>query len=56
VPLVVQDNFFLVLPRLHQPNLASRELGLAVAAPPALWQQQRGVTPLLAEICVDPER
>jgi hypothetical protein len=56
VPLVVQNNRFLVLSRPRQPNLASRVLGLAVAALPAQWQQRRGVTPLLAETFVDPER
>ncbi len=56
VPLVVQNNRFLVLSHQRQPNLASRVLGLAVAALPAQWQQRRGVTPLLAETFVDPER
>jgi hypothetical protein len=56
VPLVVQNNRFLVLSRPRQPNLASRVLGLAVAALPAQWQQRCGVTPLLAETFVDPER
>lgn len=56
VPLLVQNNRFLVLSRSRQPNLASRVLGLAVAALPAQWQQRRGVTPLLAETFVDPER
>lgn len=56
VPLVVQNNRFLVLSRPRQPNLASRVLHLAVAALPAQWQQRRGVIPLLAETFVEPER
>jgi len=56
LPLVVQNNRFLVLSRTRQPNLASRVLGLAVAALPGDWQKRTGVTPLLAETFVDPER
>jgi len=56
VPLVVQNNRFLVLSGQRQPNLASRVLGLAVAAVPAQWEKRHGVTPLLAETFVDPER
>lgn len=56
LPLVVQNNRFLVLAAARQPNLASRVLGLAVAALPTQWAERTGVTPLLAETFVDPER
>lgn len=56
LPLLVQNNRFLVLSQVRQPNLASRVLGLAVAALPGQWAQQYGVIPLLAESFVDPER
>jgi hypothetical protein len=56
VPLLVQNNRFLVLSEVRQPNLASRVLGLAVAAVPAQWEARTGVRPLLAETFVDPER
>ncbi len=56
VPLLVQNNRFLVLADGRQPNLASRVLGLAVAALPGHWQAHTGTTPLLAETFVDPER
>jgi hypothetical protein len=56
VPLLVQNNRFLVLSRVRQPNLASRVLGLAVEALPAAWERRTGVVPLLAETFVDPER
>jgi hypothetical protein len=54
--LLVQNNRFLVLSKVRQTNLASRVLGLAVAALPEHWQQRTGVQPLLAETFVDPER
>jgi len=53
---LVQNNRFLVLSRVRQPNLASRVLGLAVEALPAAWAERTGVAPLLAETFVDPER
>jgi hypothetical protein len=56
LPLLVQNNRFLVLTRTRQPNLASRVLGLAVAALPEQWEKRTGVVPLLAETFVDPER
>jgi len=56
LPLVVQNNRFLVLSAERQPNLASRVLGLAVAALPEQWAKRTGTTPLLAETFVDPER
>jgi hypothetical protein len=56
LPLVVQNNRFLILSGVRQPNLASRVLGLAVVALPAQWAERTGVTPLLAETFVDPER
>ncbi len=56
LPLVVQNNRFLVLSQVRQPNLASRVLGLAVAALPAQWEKRTGATPLPAETFVDPER
>ena len=56
LPLVVQNNRFLVLSSERQPNLASRVLGLAVAALPEHWKRRTGTTPLLAETFVDPER
>lgn len=56
LPLLVQNNRFLVLSHVRQPNLASRVLGLAVAALPAPWEKRTGVTPLPAETFVDPER
>lgn len=56
LPLVVQNNRFLVLSQVRQPNLASRVLGLAVAALPAHWEERTGTRPLLAETFVDPER
>ncbi|NJO55131.1 MAG: DUF4338 domain-containing protein, partial [Rhodospirillales bacterium] len=54
--LVVQNNRFLLLSAVRQVNLASRVLGLAVAALPGHWEQCTGVTPLLAETFVDPDR
>lgn len=56
LPLVVQNNRFLVLSTERQPNLASRVLGLAAAALPEQWKKRTGTTPLLAETFVDPER
>ena len=56
LPLLVQNNRFLVLSKVRQTNLASRVLGLAVAALPEHWQQRTGVQPLLAETFVDAER
>ena len=56
LPLVVQNSRFLVLAEQRQPNLASRVLGLAVAALPEQWERRTGVCPLLAETFVDPER
>src|SRR3990172_2407849 len=56
LPLVVQNNRFLVRAAARQPNLASRVLGLAVAALPAQWEKRTGTRPLLAETFVDPER
>ena len=56
LPLVVQNSRFLVLGQARQPNLASRVLGLAVAALPEQWAQRTGTSPLLAETFVDPER
>ena len=56
LPLVVQNNRFLILSRVRQPNLASRVLGLSVAAVPEHWEKATGVRPLLAETFVDPER
>lgn len=56
LPLVVQNNRFLLRSQVRQPNLASRVLGLAVAALPAQWQAHTGTLPLLAETFVDPER
>lgn len=41
---------------MRQTNLASRVLGLAVAAGPKHGQQRTGVQPLLAETFVDPKR
>jgi hypothetical protein len=55
VPLLVQNNRFLLLAATRQPNLASRVLGLSVAELPAHWQQRYGCTPLLAETFIDPE-
>lgn len=56
LPLLVQNNRFLLLTGERQPNLASRVLGLAVAALPGQWEKRTGVMPLLAETFVDPER
>lgn len=56
LPLVVQNNRFLILSQARQSNLASRVLGLSVAALPEHWEKRTGVTPLLAETFVDPER
>ncbi len=56
LPLVVQNNRFLVLATARQPNLASRVLGLAVASLPAHWEKRTGTRPLLGETFVDPER
>lgn len=56
LPLLVQNNRFLVLAAARQPNLASRVLGLAVAALPGDWAKRTGTRPLLAETFVDPER
>jgi hypothetical protein len=55
LPLVVQNNRFLILSAERQPNLASRVLGLAVAALPEQWAKRTKTTPLLAETFVDPE-
>ena len=49
LPLVVQNNRFLILSRVRQPNLASRVLGLSVAAVPEHWEKATGVRPLLGE-------
>ena len=56
LPLVVQNNRFLVLSSVRQPNLASRVLGLSVANLPEHWEKRTGVRPWLAETFVDPER
>lgn len=56
LPLVVQNNRFVVLSQVRQPNLASRVLGLSVAALPEHWEKRTGVRPLLAETFVDPDR
>lgn len=56
LPLLVQNNRFLVLAAARQPNLASGGLGLAVAARPVEWAKRTGTRPLLAETFVDPER
>src|ERR1017187_1201629 len=47
---VVQNNRFLVLSEVRQPNLASRILGLAAQALPAQWEEGFGIRPMLAEI------
>jgi hypothetical protein len=53
---VVQNNRFLVLSEVRQPNLASRILGLAAQALPAQWEEGFGIRPMLAESFVDVER
>jgi hypothetical protein len=53
---VVQNNRFLVLSAVRQPNLASRILGLAAQALPGQWEERFGIRPLLLETFVDVER
>lgn len=53
---VVQNNRFLVLSKVRQPNLASRILGLAAQALPGQWEERFGIRPMLLETFVDVER
>lgn len=56
LPLVVMNRRFCILgPKKHMPNLASRALGLALAALPGHWEQTRGYRPVLAETFTDIE-
>lgn len=53
---IVQQSRFCLLPGQRPANLASRVLALSVAHLPGAWRERYGVTPLLAESFVDPER
>lgn len=50
---VVGNSRFLILPRVHVPNLASHVLSLAIKRLPADWQTRYGITPVLLETFVD---
>lgn len=56
LPLVVNNIRFLVLPRWHRPNLASRVLALNVSRLSADWERCYGHPVLLAETFVDAAR
>lgn len=53
--LVVMNRRFCILGQVRMPNLASRALGLAVAALPGHWQERYGYSPVLAETFTDIE-
>lgn len=53
--LVVMNRRFCLLGRERLPNLASRALGLAVAALPGHWHERYGYAPVLAETFTDIE-
>lgn len=55
LPLVVMNRRFCLLGPQRMPNLASRALGLALAALPDHWEQTRGYRPVLAETFTDIE-
>lgn len=55
LPLVAMNRRFCVLGPGRMPNLASRALGLALAALPEHWEQTRGYRPVLAETFTDIE-
>lgn len=55
LPLVVMNRRFCMLGQNRMPNLASRCLGLALAALPDHWEQLHGYRPLLAETFTDIE-
>jgi len=56
LPLVVNNNRFLILPWVHAPNLASKALAMAVARLPDDWEHRYGRRPVLLETFVDAER
>jgi len=56
LPLVVNNTRFLILPRWHRPNLASRVLALTVNRLSADWERCYGHPVLLAETFVDAAR
>jgi len=53
--LVVMNRRFCLLGPVRMPNLASRALGLAVAALPQHWRDRYGYAPVLAETFTDLE-
>lgn len=53
---IAQNNRFLILHGVRQPNLASKVLALAVKHLPEPWEKLYEVKPLLVESFVDPER
>jgi hypothetical protein len=53
---VVCNSRFLVLPRVHVPNLASHVLSLSLARLVDDWTERYGCAPVLAETFVDPSR
>jgi hypothetical protein len=55
LPLLVNNNRFLLLPWVHIKNLASATLARVLRRLPEDWHAQYGVTPLLAETFVDAE-
>jgi hypothetical protein len=55
LPLGVMNRRFCILGNTRMPNLASRSLGLAVAALPEHWEQLHGFRPLFAETFTDIE-
>jgi hypothetical protein len=55
LPLGVMNRRFCILGNTRMPNLASRSLGLAIAALPKHWEQLHGYRPLFAETFTDIE-
>lgn len=53
---VVNNNRFLILPRMRVPHVASRVLGQAARQLPRDWEERYGYRPVLLESFVDQER
>ena len=56
LPLVVQNDRFLIVPTVHVKNLASHVLSLVLRRLPEDWEQRYHMRPVLAETFVDPIR
>ena len=56
LPRVVCNSRFLILPRVHVRNLASRALSLCLTRLGKDWTDRYGYAPVLAETFVDPRR